>query len=336
MMTINKNDYDVSINNFNWSYEDISFPLKINEKIYSTQNIKENTKLKYIVEQTQKCNIPNLGDWNMGIYEYATKQKTKEPLKDISVLIVTFKERVEYVKDLIQKVRNSSGNNFDIVIAVNGNNEELMDENYRKDILDFCSSIPRCYPIVCPEFKSLAKLWNTLVLFSRTEYNFVICDDVEYSNPQTLELIENHIKQTKEEFFTINGGFSFFVITKSKLHKLNYFDERLCGYGEEDGDIVHSFILHEQRPLPVLTINGIFNKALYNIKNKHIETHVDNKPRFNKEFSCMKYKEDSDGICGMNPVPIKRIIEDKQQYPYEVFVQKNKHNIKHNKITVNV
>lgn len=326
--TINKNDYDVSVNNFNWQYENILYPLKINEKIYSTQNIKENTKLKYIVEQTKKHNIPNLGDWGMGIYEYATGLKTNNNLKDISILIVTFKERADYVKDLIEKIRKHSGDNFDIVLAVNGNNEEIMDEGYRKEIINFCSNIPRCYPIVCPEFKSLAKLWNTLVLFSRTEYNFVICDDVEYTNPQTLELIENYIKETKEQFFTINGGFSFFVITKSKLHKLNYFDERLCGYGEEDGDIVHSFILQEKRPLPLLTINGIYNKALYNIKNKHIDTHVDNKPRFNKEFSCIKYKEDPTGICGMNPVPIKRVIDDKQQYPYEVFVKKNKHNIK--------
>ena len=335
---INKNDYDVSVNNFNWGYENISCPLKIDEKIYSTQDVKGNTKLKYIVKQTQKHNVPNLGDWGMGIYDYATKQLNvlnddNSKLRDISVLIVTFKERFLYVKDLIEKIRSSSGDNFDILVAVNGNNDELVDERYRTDILELCKATPRCYPIICPEFKSLPKLWNTLVLFSRTEYNFIICDDVEYGNAQTLDIIEKYIADTKEEFFTINGGFSFFVLTKNMLHKLNYFDERLCGYGEEDGDIIHSFILQEQRVLPSLTINGIFNKALYNIKNKHIDAHIDNKPRFNREFSCIKYKEDPAGICGMNPVPIKRVIESKQQYPYEIFVQKNKHNIKHfNKI----
>jgi hypothetical protein len=328
---INCKDYDGSVNNFIWSTSPFNFPLKIKDDIYKTQNIKENTKLKYIKEQTQKHNIPNLGDWGMGIYDYAINlnlhsKKTKQ--KNISILLVTFKERFLYVKELINKIRLSSGDDFDILIAVNGNNEELMDENYRTNILELCKSTSRCYPFVCPEFKSLPKLWNTLVLFSQTEYNFILCDDVEYNNPETLNIIEKYISDTKEEFFTINGEFSFFVITKNMLHKLNYFDERLCGYGEEDGDITHSFILSQKRPLPVLKIKNIYNKALYDIKNKHIETHVDNKPRFNREFANLKYQPDPNGICGMNPTPISRKLEDKQQYPYEMFVKHNKHNIK--------
>lgn len=252
----------------------------------------------------------------------------KENEEDVSILIVTFKERFLYVKDLIQKIRAASGDNFDIVLAVNGNNEEMVDEQYRTNILELCKSTPRCYPIICPEFKSLPKLWNTLVLFSRTEYNFIICDDVEYSNPQALSMIKNYISNSKEQFFTINGGFSFFVITKTMLHRLNYFDERLCGYGEEDGDIMHAFILKERKPLPALTIPHIYNKALYNIKNEHIETHVDNKPKFNREFTKIKYEENPNGICGMNPTPISWRIKNKQQYPYEMFVKHNKHNIK--------
>jgi hypothetical protein len=70
---INVNDYDVSVNNFRWEYEQIDIPLKIREDIYSLQDVKDNYKLKYIVEQTKKHNIPNLGDWGMGIYEYCLK-----------------------------------------------------------------------------------------------------------------------------------------------------------------------------------------------------------------------------------------------------------------------
>ena len=245
---------------------------------------------------------------------------------NMSILIVTFKERFEYVKDLITKVRLSTKD--DIVLAVNGNNEELMDEDYRKNILDFCSKIDNCYPIVCPEFKSLPKLWNTLVIFSRTEYNFIICDDVEFNNLHCIDEIKSYINNTQEEFFKINNEFSHFVLTKSKLHKLNYFDERLCGFGEEDGDIIHNFILNENREMPNLVINNVYNKALYHIKNKDIEVHVDNKPRFNREFVSVKYKEDENGIFGMNPTKISKVIDDQQQYPYEIFVKNNKHNIK--------
>ena len=249
--------------------------------------------------------------------------------KDISVLIVTFKERQSYVQDLIKKVKESDPD-INIILAVNGNNEEIMDEQYRKNMLALSHNTSNCYPIICSQFMSLPKLWNTLVLFSPTEYNFVLCDDVEYGNKDTISLIREYIQKTKEEFFAINGlTFSHFVITKQMLHKLNYFDERLCGFGEEDGDIVHSFILNEKRDLPIIHIPKIYNRALYHIKNKHIETHIDNKPKFNREFIYVKYKRDDiNGIAGMNPFPISRVIEDRQQYPYEMFVKNNKHNIK--------
>ena len=71
--TINVGAYDVSVNNFKWVYEQIDTPLKIREDIFSTQDVKENYKLQYIVEQTKKYNIPNLGDWGMGIYDYCLK-----------------------------------------------------------------------------------------------------------------------------------------------------------------------------------------------------------------------------------------------------------------------
>lgn len=70
---IDARDYDDSVNNFGWLYEDIEFTLRVRPDIYSTQSVKDNYKLKYIVEQTKKHNIPNLGDWNMGIYEYCLK-----------------------------------------------------------------------------------------------------------------------------------------------------------------------------------------------------------------------------------------------------------------------
>jgi len=79
--------------------------------------------------------------------------------------------------------------------------------------------------------------------------------------------------------------------------------------------------------MPNIQIQGLYNKASYELKNKNIETHIDNKPRFNREFAGLKYKQDPSGICGMSPVPIKKILDDFQQYPYEMFVQRNKHNI---------
>jgi hypothetical protein len=62
--------YDVSVNNFNWCYKQAPVDLKVDELIYSKQNIRENYKLQYIKHYTNQLNIPNLGDWGMGIHTY--------------------------------------------------------------------------------------------------------------------------------------------------------------------------------------------------------------------------------------------------------------------------
>lgn len=66
--------YDASVNGFNWDLETYKYPLQIREDIYAIQSIENNFKLKYIIENTKKYNIPNLGDWNVGLYEYICKQ----------------------------------------------------------------------------------------------------------------------------------------------------------------------------------------------------------------------------------------------------------------------
>jgi|LakMenEpi03Aug12_release.lakeMendotaPanAssembly.Ray.scaffolds.fasta_scaffold214688_3 hypothetical protein len=247
--------------------------------------------------------------------------------KDISIGIVTFKQREELVKSLISQIRSHIDPSVDIILAVNGNNEELMSEEYRKSMLDLSAKYESVYPIICPEFKSLCKLWNTIAIFSKTEYIFYICDDVVYENPNSLDIILEYINKTQSEFFTINNQFSHFVLSKTRLHTLGYFDERLIGFGEEDGDIVHRHIEIYGSRMPDIQIQGLYNKASYELRNENIETHIDNKPRFNREFAGLKYKQDPLGIYGMSPVPIKKVLDDFQQYPYEMFVKRNKHNV---------
>lgn len=246
---------------------------------------------------------------------------------NISIGIVTFKERAHLVRSLIGQIRSKVDSSVDIILAVNGNNDEMMDAAYRKDMLNLASEYESVYPIICPEFKSLCKLWNTIAIFSRTEYVFYICDDVVYEGEKILEQVISYINTTKSEFFTINNQFSHFVLTKSIIHTLGYFDERLIGFGEEDGDIIHRYIEIFGSRMPDIRIDGIYNLGSYELKNKNIETHIDNKPKFNREFVSLKYKPDASGIYGMSPVPLIKIMDDYQQYPYENFVKLNKHNI---------
>jgi len=248
-------------------------------------------------------------------------------MKEYSICITTFSKREEMCCSLIQYISEHAPN-IDIIVAINGDNELKMDEGYRSRFLSFCSKIPRCYPIVCPEFKSLAKIWNTLVIFSNTNYNLICNDDIEIVNPTCFKNIKDVINQTSHELFTINGGWSHYMITKQLLHELGYFDERLIAFGEEDGDMVYRFIKKYKKKVPVYKVEGFRNVCAYDKSDTKIDVHVDNKPRFNREFINLKYKYDDNGIYGMSPIPVIQVLDDFSQYPYEIFNIKNKHNIK--------
>jgi hypothetical protein len=248
---------------------------------------------------------------------------------DITIGIVTFKERESLVIEMLSNLKTLNNiNNVDIILTVNGNNEEKMPDTYRQSMINLSKNHTNVYPIICPEFKSLAKLWNTIVIFSKTNYNIILTDDVFVGNVYSIDMIDDFIGSTGCEFFTINNQFSHFVVTKKILHTLGYFDERFIAFGEEDGDMVHRYIEMFNNPIENLHIPNFYNMARYDLTSNELETHIDNKPRFNREFSMLKYKENTDGIYGMSPVPIIKIMDDYQQYPYEEFVIENKHNIK--------
>ena len=61
--------YDASVNDFNWDVIPFQFPLKIRSDVYSSQEIENSYKYKFIKENIKKYNIPNLNDWGMNIHE---------------------------------------------------------------------------------------------------------------------------------------------------------------------------------------------------------------------------------------------------------------------------
>lgn len=249
-------------------------------------------------------------------------------MNKLTFVITTFKERSIIVKQLVKDIKSFHKNKYDIILLINSNNEEELNENYRKEMLQFSSEYENIYVFTLPEFKSLAKMWNTGVIFSRTEYNLILNDDIEYKNPDLVDKIFNHINSTNSQFFTINFSFSHFVITKTILHKLGYFDERFISFGEEDGDMVHRYIEMFNSKIENININNLINSNRHELSSSNLDTHVNNKPTVNRKIAEMKFLPDKNGIFGMSPKPLKKVWSDYQQYPYEMFFIKNKHNIK--------
>lgn len=240
-----------------------------------------------------------------------------------SIGIVTFNKRFnQYFKPLIKFIKENS--ELDIIVCINGSLHDSFDEEYRKEFLSYISLYSNIYPMFFTSFRSLSKLWNNLIINSNKDNILILNDDVEILNKNFFIDVENAINN---KLFTINGSWSHFVANKLEMNELGFFDERLLGIGEEDGDMVYRYIKkYSHYP------NNIVSTNLKNICSNENQTNmkkgIGKYSLFNREFMFKyKFQKSENGIKGMFDYPVNQIIEDQNIYPYEKFYLDNLHNI---------
>jgi hypothetical protein len=132
----------------------------------------------------------------------------------------------------------------------------------------------------------------------------------------------------QQELLLLNGGWSHFLISKRMARSLNFFDERLLAYGEEDGDMTWKYVsLYGHNP-PTFNVAGIRNLREGYRNNSSRLALVDvagqvYRPVFNREFLFEQMYAKGGTISGMFGEPHRRVIEDEKQYPYEAFKEAN-------------
>jgi hypothetical protein len=110
---------------------------------------------------------------------------------------------------------------------------------------------------------------------------------------------------------------------------MGYFDERLLGFGEEDGDITYRLIDNKGVEVYKLYANGVHN-VVSNIRHEHIKPGIGKYSHFNRDFIFRKkYTSENtkSNISGMFGFPCDKVLDDKKIYPYESFFFENKNNL---------
>jgi hypothetical protein len=251
----------------------------------------------------------------------------------LSIGITTFERRIESLARMV-KFLKSCDPDIKINIAINGEISKPFSESYRKSLLSLALEFSNIYLTFHQEFRSLAKLWNTLVINSVDEYNLILNDDLVFDTGKNLiQSVKDLIKSHPDiGCLTINRSFSHFLITKEKLDQMNYFDERFLLHGEEDGDFVWRWIDKFMEWVPNVDIPIVANMHQVGIEDETMilqgtEIGYGKKPKFNQEFTITKYTYDPTAtISGLYGRPHRRVLGDDRQYPYESFFRKNKHN----------
>ncbi len=256
----------------------------------------------------------------MGIFGTLNKEDLRDSL---SIGITTFERRFEsYFVPLVEQLRAMNAD-IELVIAVNGEHRRRFSESYRADLLGFLSAKPNTFPIVFPQFRGLTKLWNSIIINASNEHVLILNDDVAITKKQFLKKVQRALTRSRGRSFTINRSWSHFVISRDEIDRLGYFDERLLGIGEEDGDMAWRYRDHYGCALKDYAISGIsnFSEATMEERPTNVACHSGGKySQFNRRFIYQsKYREDSQGIKGMFDTPMTIQDPGQPQYPHERF-----------------
>jgi hypothetical protein len=154
-------------------------------------------------------------------------------------------------------------------------------------------------------------------------------DDIEINLNEFVTFANNLNREP--DLLRINGSFSHFLIHKKCIDDLGYFDERLLGFGEEDGDISYRYIQKYDRWVQDVYINGFVNLVI-DLRDEEIRRGVGKYSAFNREFcflkdGCKYVPDSSSKISAMFGQPMKKNLEDLNLYPSESFFMKNKNNL---------
>lgn len=322
--TVTNNDIITTLDmlyNFKSTKKIISNHISEEEKNYLQDKIDDIQIWSQTPEQnlTVTCVIRK----KIGFADYSNKLVN---MKNFDIAITTFSLRFDFLNDLVSKIRNMGITN-NILICVNGEKNGNFDESYRKNILSLCLSHNNVYPIFFIEVRGLSKMWNTCIVHSPNEDVLILNDDIILNTDDIFKTVLNHINSSDYGGLTkINNTFSYFVTNKKVINNLGYFDERLLGFGEEDGDITFRFHESYNKEIQNIWTNGVQN-IVSDIRHEFITPGVGKYSLFNRKFMFEeKYlRHDSElEFRGMFDYPCFKNLEDINLYPYEKFFLENK------------
>ena len=282
---------------------------------------------KYFLKILNKIHILFIKNPILGKFKTKEERSIYDPVK-FSIGITTFDQRFEnYFKPLIQSIYNYN-KDYEVVVMVNAPYKGVMSIEYKREMLLFLANYPNVYPHFCTEFRSLSKMWNNELIFSSNNHVLILNDDVTLL-PNFFNDIEKIIIKNKYKSFKINGSWSHVLLNRNEINEVGWFDERLLGVGEEDGDMEFRWCKYYNDDFKTYTSNDIKNHV-DPTADSNIQKHSGSKySKFNREYIEKKYKIDfiNGKIFGMNEFPVIQNIQDENQYTHEKFYWKNKNHL---------
>ena len=247
-----------------------------------------------------------------------------------SVVITTFDKRFEaFLVPLLAQIKEQRPS-IEVIVVINGPARGVFDEVYQANILSYLARFPRVFPTMFPSFQSLAKLWNRGALTASYDRVLILNDDLELKS-ENSKCFFDHLEAAmamNPGTFKINGSFSHFILDKRELIEVGFFDERLLGLGEEDGDFYWRFYKKYKKEISSAEM-GLIDNVQSDLADDGYTKGIRTASKFNRDFiQNEKYKTTLlGGYRGMFDKKVNQVLEDEKQYPYELFYLNNKNKL---------
>jgi len=246
-----------------------------------------------------------------------------------SIGIVTYEDRFnQWFKPLLDNIKSILPE-VEVLVQVNANFKTGLDEEYRKQMLQFCSSHPKVYPFFWTNFRALSKLWNNCLVNSSNNHVLILNDDLVIQHPIFFAGVLEGIKKFEGRTFKINDSWSHFLANREEIEAYHWFDEQLLGVGNEDGDMQLRIEQRTGQPMPNHGCAGILNIVSYQNPLPGVKKIARKYSEFNHyhflskiDLSQMTEKEKKEYWVNRDKIPTVEL--PKNAYPHEKFWWENK------------
>jgi hypothetical protein len=256
-----------------------------------------------------------------------------------SVTIQTFVHRFDkYFNPLMKSIADMRPD-VDKVIFVNAQHKTGLDPTYRQEMLHFAAECPNTYLIMTPMVRGLAYMWNMCFNHTRTSYILNLNDDITLL-PGFFDHYEAMIAKNSElgdESFRINYSFSHFSLYREDLFKNGYFDERLLGFGEEDGDWLWRWEVLNKKNMRIFGTDRLVNHIDNAVTNSENMVKYEGKySKFNSDWIFSTKYQPNHPIDSSRPQAVSLYGRPTQMrpdaftpdfYPTEKFYRENIHRL---------
>ena len=175
---------------------------------------------------------------------------------DYSIGVVTYVSRLKEFFIPIVKQLAAIFPDKEIVCIINGHPDASLQIDYLKHVTAFLAGYPNVRYLTYERHQPLAKCFNWLLMMSFAPRMLILNDDVSL-NLLFRKDFEKGLERFPD-FFVVNRSWSHFVISKALVKRVGWFEERLAGTGQEDGDYR---IRMEKEGIPIseATCYGVIN-----------------------------------------------------------------------------